>query len=434
MTPPTTLKKVLNTWHLWAMAVGLVISGEYFGWNYGWGVAGTVGFLLSTVIVTVMYIALVFSFTELTTAIPNAGGPFAYAHQALGSFGGLVAGYATLVEFLLSTPPIAIALGSYLHFLYPAIAVTPAAITCFVVFTAINCIGIKESAIFTLVVTLLAVVELLVFIGIVSPHFSFGNFMQHNMPFGIKGIFAGLPFAIWFFLGIEGVAMVAEEVKAPNTTIPRGYFTGIFTLLLLAVGVMLATGGVGNWQLLSNIDYPLPEAIGIVVGKGNSLTKLFAGIGLFGLMASFHSLITSSSRQLFALSRSSYLPKFLSHIHPRFQTPINALAVGAVIGIVAIMSGTTSQLIILSVLGAVVMYIISMIAVFVLRTKQPNLVRPFKVPFYPIMPFIALLLSVVCLVAIVYYNWQVSVLFFTLLLIIVLVYVALDKHRQVIED
>jgi ethanolamine permease len=430
MATTTTLKKVLNTWHLWAMAVGLVISGEYFGWNYGWGVAGTVGFLLSTLIVTIMYIAFVFSFTELTTSIPNAGGPFAYAHSAFGQLGGLVAGYATLVEFLFATPPIAMALGSYIHFLYPFIAVLPVAVGCFVVFTAINWIGIKESAIFTLIITVLAVVELLVFIGIVSPHFSMGNFLQNNMPFGIKGIFAGLPFAIWFFLGIEGVAMVAEEAKDPNRTIPRGYLTGIFTLLLLALGVMLATGGITNWQQLSAIDYPLPEAIGIVVGKDNSLTKFFAGIGLFGLMASFHSLITSSSRQIFALSRSQYLPKFLSNIHPRFQTPSNALLFGALIGIIAIFTGTTSQLIILSVLGAVVMYIISMVSVFVLRNNQPNLIRPFKVPFYPVMPIIALLLSIVCLVAIVYYNWQVSLLFFALLLIVVIIFYSIRQASK----
>jgi ethanolamine permease len=434
MATTTALKKVLNTWHLWAMAVGLVISGEYFGWNYGWGVAGTVGFLISTMVVTVMYIAFVFSFTELTTSIPNAGGPFAYAHSAFGPLGGLVAGYATLVEFLFATPPIAMALGSYIHFLYPSIAVLPVAVGCFIIFTAINWIGIKESAIFTLIITVLAVVELLVFIGIVSPHFSMGNFLQNNMSFGITGIFAGLPFAIWFFLGIEGVAMVAEEVTDPNRTIPRGYLTGIFTLLVLALGVMLATGGITNWQQLSAIDYPLPEAIGIVVGKDNSLTKFFAGIGLFGLMASFHSLITSSSRQIFALSRSQYLPKFLSNINPRFQTPSNALLVGALIGIIAIFTGSTSQLIILSVLGAVVMYIISMVSVFVLRSKQPNLVRPYKVPFYPFMPIIALLLSCVCLVAIVYYNWLVSLLFFALLLIIVIIYMALGKHRNLVYN
>jgi ethanolamine permease len=93
--PP--LKKVLTSIHVWALAVGLVISGEYFGWNYGWGVAGTVGFLIATLIITLLYITFIFSFTELTTAIPHAGGPFAYSFRAFGPWGGLIAGYATLI-------------------------------------------------------------------------------------------------------------------------------------------------------------------------------------------------------------------------------------------------------------------------------------------------------------------------------------------------
>ena len=88
----TALKKVLKPVHLWAIAVGLVISGEYFGWNYGWGVAGTMGFLIATLVVTVLYICFIFSFTELTTGIPHAGGPFAYAYKAFGPVGALVAG------------------------------------------------------------------------------------------------------------------------------------------------------------------------------------------------------------------------------------------------------------------------------------------------------------------------------------------------------
>jgi ethanolamine permease len=112
-----TLKRTLKPIHLWAIAVGLVISGEYFGWNYGWGVAGTIGFLIATLIVTIMYVTFIFSYNELTTAIPHAGGAFAYSYRAMGPFGGLIAGYATLVDFLLATPAIAFALGSYLHFL-----------------------------------------------------------------------------------------------------------------------------------------------------------------------------------------------------------------------------------------------------------------------------------------------------------------------------
>src|SRR5476649_592402 len=123
MTAAETLKRTLKPIHLWAIAVGLVISGEYFGWNLGWGVAGTIGLLIATLLVTVMYITFIFSYTELTTSIPHAGGAFAYAYRALGPFGGLVAGYATMIDFLFATPAIAFALGAYLHFLYPSVPV-----------------------------------------------------------------------------------------------------------------------------------------------------------------------------------------------------------------------------------------------------------------------------------------------------------------------
>ncbi|HEX8504765.1 MAG TPA: amino acid permease, partial [Hymenobacter sp.] len=140
-SPPAVLKKALTPLHLWAIAVGLVISGEYFGWNYGWAVAGPVGFLVATLLVTVLYVTFIFSFTELTTAIPQAGGPFAYAHRAFGPIGGFVAGYATLVEFLFAPPAIAFALGGYVHFLYPGVPVLYTALGCYVAFTLINLLG-----------------------------------------------------------------------------------------------------------------------------------------------------------------------------------------------------------------------------------------------------------------------------------------------------
>src|ERR1700710_3294548 len=138
------LKRVLKPVHLWAIAVGLVISGEYFGWNLGWGVSGTIGFLIATLVITIMYVTFIFSYTELTTSIPHAGGAFAYAYRAMGPFGALIAGYATLVDFLLASPAIAFALGSYLHFLYPAIPVLQSALFFNVVFILVNISGIKE--------------------------------------------------------------------------------------------------------------------------------------------------------------------------------------------------------------------------------------------------------------------------------------------------
>ncbi len=424
------LKKVLKPIHLWAIAVGLVISGEYFGWNYGWGVSGTIGFLIATLLVTVMYVTFIFSFTELTTSIPQAGGPFAYAHRAFGWWGGLIAGYATLVEFLIAPPAIAFALGSYTHFLYPSVTVLETAFACYVIFIGINMLGIKESALFSLVVTLLAVGELLLYVGIISPHFSYETFVTDPMPFGWQGVFAALPFAIWFYLAIEGVAMVAEEVEDPKRTISKGYILGILTLVVLALAVMIFTGGIAHWKLLSTIDYPLPAALGIVLGRDNSWTQLFASLGLFGLIASFHGTIIGYSRQIFALARSGYLPSFLGQVNSRFQTPHWALLTGGFIGCLALSLGTTDQVIILAALGAVVMYIISMAALFVLRKKEPDLDRPFIVPAYPYFPLIALILSVVCLIAIVWYNLLLSLWFFGGLVLLAVVFVLTGKHKN----
>src|SRR6187402_1129180 len=106
------LQKVLGPVQLWGIAVGLVISGEYFGWSYGWNTAGTLGFLAATALVATMYTTFIFSFTELSTAIPHAGGPFAYARRAFGPTGGFVAGFATLVEFVFAPPAIALAIGA----------------------------------------------------------------------------------------------------------------------------------------------------------------------------------------------------------------------------------------------------------------------------------------------------------------------------------
>lgn len=428
------LKKVLKPTHLWAIAVGLVISGEYFGWNYGWSKAGTIGFLIATVVITVLYVTFIFSFTELTTAVPHAGGPFAYAFRALGATGALCAGYATLIEFLFAAPAIAFALGSYVHFLYPPIPVMGTAVGSYVLFTGVNLLGIKESARFTLAVTVLAVLELLVYFSIIGPSFQAANFLNHGTTGGAWGIFAALPFAIWLYVCIEGVAMVAEETENVKKDIPLGYISGILTLMVLALAVMILTGGITDWRTLSNIDYPLPQSIAIVRGAANPLTKVFAGIGLFGLVASFHGIIISYSRQIFALSRSRYLPPILSRVHPRFQTPHLALAAGGLIGLVALRYFDTNNLVILSTLGAVVLYIVSMVSLFVLRKKEPGLERPFKAPFYPYFPAIALVLSVVAGLSIIWFYPFLSGLFFAGLGVLLIFFFLSGRHKQRVDD
>ena len=428
------LKRVLNPIHLWAIAVGLVISVEYFGWNLGWAVSGTIGLLIATLVITLMYITFIFSYTELTASIPHAGGAFAYAYRAMGPFGGLIAGYATLVDFLVATPAVAVSLGSYLHFLYPVIPITAAAMGFNVLFILLNMLGVKESATFSVFITILAVVELMLYLGIVSPHFKMVNYLTNPMPFGWAGVFAALPFAVWFYLAIEGVAMVAEEVENPKRNIPRGYISAIVTLVVLALGVMIITGGLTDWHKLSHLDYPLPEAIGIVLGKGNGLTKVFASIGLFGLIASLHGIILASSRQVFAMARSGYLPRMLSDINRRFKTPHWALVISGIVSSIFIYKFKTDQIIMLSVLGAVVMYIMSMLSLFILRKKEPRLNRPFLAPVYPVFPAIALVICVVCLFATIYFNPDMSLIFAGGLVIVLLIFIVMGKHKVALTE
>jgi ethanolamine permease len=405
------LKKVLGTWHVWGLAVGLVISGEYFGWNYGWREAGPWGFMITTLAVTLMYVCFMLSLTELAIRIPDAGGPFAYASQALGPVAGLIAGYATFVEFVFAPPAIALAIGSYIHFMVPAVDVRHFAGSIYVLFTLINLLGIRESAIFNLGVTILAVAELILFCFITLPHFEGSRFMMHQPEFSFPNLFAALPFAIWFYLGIEGVSMVTEEVRDPSRSIPRGGLTGIFTLVLLAIGVMLGTGGVGDWRSVANIDHPLPAAIASVLGAESIWTKVFAGIGIFGLIASFHSLIIGYSRQIFALSREGLLPPVLSRLSQRNRTPYAALILGSLIGMVCVYTGTTSHVITLSALGAVVVYILCMASLMGIR-KRATEGSSYSTPFYPLTPLLTMLMSGICLLAILWYNPMISLVFF----------------------
>jgi ethanolamine permease len=421
------LSKSLTGLHLWGIAVGLVISGEYFGWSYGWAAAGTLGFLVTTILIAAMYTTFIFSFTELTTAIPHAGGPFAYSYRAFGPTGGFVAGFATLIEFVFAPPAIALAIGAYLNVQYPALDPKMAALGAYVIFMALNIAGVSIAATFELFVTVLAIIELLVFMGVVTPGFTWANFAakgwsgeDHFTISSVGGILAAIPFAIWFFLAIEGAAMAAEETKDPSRTVPRAYICGILTLVVLAFGTMIFAGGVGDWNALSNINDPLPQAMKVVVGESSGWLHMLVWIGLFGLIASFHGIIMGYSRQIFALSRAGFLPPIFATVHPTRKTPHWAILAGGLVGIAAVFSDEwiqiggqplTANIVTMSVFGAIVMYIMSMAALFKLRSSEPNLDRPFRAPFYPVFPAISLALAVLALGTMIYFNFLVFGLF-----------------------
>ena len=421
-SPPSgELKRTLTPVMLWGLGVGYVISGMYFGWNLGLEQGGTLGLAIATFFIIIMYVTFTFSYAELACAIPKAGGAFDYASRALGKDIGFIAGMAQNIEFIFAPPAIAFAIGAYFNLFFPQIPIIAIAIFAYVVFTALNIYGVKAAAIFELAITIFAVGELLLFAGITIPHFNFKNLQHNALPHGWQGAFASIPFAIWFFLGIEGVANVAEEAIHPQRTILFGFGSAILTLVALCVLTFASSIGVAGWEAIVykaggvTSDSPLPLALGHVVGNGNFLYHLLITIGLFGLVASFHGIILAAGRSVFEFGRVKFAPAFIGKIHPKFQTPSNALLVNMAIGIFALITGKTSEIITISVFGALTLYIVSMIALLQLRQNEPTLVRSFKVPWYPVFPLTALLIAIISFIAMAIFNLKLAVIYLLLI-------------------
>ena len=429
------LKKTLSPLMLWGLGVGYVISGMYFGWNLGLAEGGTYGLAIATFFIIIMYVTFTFSYTELACAIPKAGGAFDYADRGLGRHLGFIAGMAQNIEFIFAPPAIAAAIGAYLNLIYPSIDVMVFAVSAYLVFTAINILGVRIAASFELVITVLAVIELLIFAGVTLPEFEFYNLQINPLPNGFEGAFAAIPFAIWFFLAIEGVANVAEEAINPQRSILIGFGSAIVTLTVLCLLTFSSAVGVAGWEAVvypegstEASDSPLPLAMAHVVHSGHFLYKLLVGIGLLGLVASFHGIILAAGRATFEFGRVGYAPKMMGKVQSKFKTPANALIVNMLIGIVALFTGKTGEIITIACFGALTLYVVSMISFFALRKKEPLMDRPFKVPMYPVFPALALVIAAFSLVAMTVYNLQLGLIYFGILMISYILFVSfVDK-------
>ncbi|MCF8300500.1 MAG: ethanolamine permease [Haliscomenobacter sp.] len=428
------LSRTLTPLMLWGLGVGYVISGMYFGWNLGLEKGGTLGLAIATFFIIILYITFTFSYAELASAIPKAGGGFDYTRRAFGDTWGFVAGMAQNIEFIFAPPAIAFAIGAYFNLFFPSVPIIVISIISYILFTALNIRGVKISALFELGITLFAVGELLLFAGITLPHFSSDAFFENSLPNGISGIFAALPFAIWFFLGLEGVANVAEETINPQRTIKVGFSSALITLIVLCLLVFAGAVGVGGWENIvyrtdgSTSDSPLPLALINIVGENNFLYHLLITVGLFGLIASFHGLILAAGRASYEFGKVRFAPPVFGKIHPTFHTPANALLLNMAIGILALLTGKTAEIITIAVFGALFLYFFSMISLIKLRMSEPELPRPFKVPFYPLFPYTALIITLVALIAMIVFNLVLFLLFFSIMLISVFIFLRLKKN------
>ena len=400
--PEVHLKKVLKPIHLWAIAVGLVISGQFYGFSYGYAAGGPVSFLLSFIPVSIFYFSFIFCYTELAASIPHAGGPSAYTRRAMGPFWGYFTGFSMFLAFLMAPCAISLAVGNVINFLFPSIPAMPATMVFLIGFILIATLGVKSSAVIELIVTILSLLGLLLFYFLAAPKFEMSYFVtEPALTNGWWGVCGAVTFAMWFYFAIEGAAMSAEEMENPRRDIPKAYIAALLTLGVTSLITLVLTGGVGDYEAIASVDFPLTQALSNALGPDSIWVTIMAWVGLIGLTASMIGCVLGYSRQCYAMARTGYLPKFLSDLNMKFKTPHWALIAPGVVAVAVALSGLTAVVITISVFSALSMYILATISLFILRKKEPDMERPYKVayPITPVISLVSVLFITFCVIA-----------------------------------
>jgi ethanolamine permease len=414
------LVRTAGFWGLWGIGVAAVISGDFSGWNFGIGEAGWGGLAIASVVIIVMYFGMLFSIGEMAAAMPHTGGAYSFARAAMGPWGGFVTGFAETIEYVFTTAVIVYFSSTY------ADAVTSELfglsmpgwvwwIILYAIFVGLNAIGAEVSFKFAIVVAVISIGILVLFgiLAIANGAVDFGKLLDipadaaaagssSFLPFGIVGILYALPFAIWFFLGIEELPLAAEESHDPSRDIPKAGIWGLITLVATGAIVFFLNPAVTGSEALGASDEPLLDGFRAFLPA--SWAAVLSGFALIGLLASLQGIMYAYARNMYSLSRAGYYPKPLSLTGVR-QTPYVALIAGAVIGFIALVvvnynEGAGDVVLNIAVWGAVLAYGLQMISFVLLRRKFPNARRPWVSPTGNAGAIVALVIAAITFVGV----------------------------------
>ncbi|HXY72218.1 MAG TPA: amino acid permease [Actinomycetota bacterium] len=419
------LRRHARMWSLWGLGVGAVISGEYYGWNFGLGTGGFGGLLVAGAFMAIMYYGLVYSIAEMSPALPHTGGAYSFARSAMGPWGGFLTGLAENMEYVITPAVVVGAMGLLWQQIivglfgigghFDKLGLVVGApwwnslpfwwLVFYVIFVGINIVGIEATMRFTVTITVLSIGVLLFFFlaAIFSGKLNFSLWTNLSssgklipggggpwMPFGISGIFKSLPFAIWFFLAIEEVPLAAEESMDPKRDVPRGAILAQHTLVTAAILTLIFNTALpGGAFLYSTSGFPLLDGFKAIFGSTGKTAYVLGILFMIGLVASFFTIIFAYGRNTYSLSRAGYFPSWLSKTHGQRKTPHVALIAGAAVGYaVAILVYVLQQkalgaqvvaaLLNMAVFAAVISYILQMTSFIMLRVKLPNIARPYR--------------------------------------------------------
>lgn len=411
----THLSKVLGPMHIWALGVGIVLVGQFMGWNFTIGKGGSLGSIIACWIIGVMYISLIMINTEMGSVIPEAGGQYAMAKYLLGPLAAFNIGLMLVFEYVMLEAADALVVGEILKNISPDIQALPYIILSVLLLTYINYRGVHATLNLNIVLTGIAFVTILVLL-FSTKFYSSGHSiinlagMTNGLPFGWIGILGALQFGCWFYLGIEGTALAAEECRSKGRALPVGAIIGLFTLIIGATITWFVSSGLVNASKLATSIYPLYDAA-IATKLPMVIDILFIGTVL-SCLASANGCIADASRAWYSMSKDTLIPKTFAAIHPKYKTPYRAILFLMPISLAFGFTGMLDQVITFSILSALLVYILTGYMMVKFRKMYPlgSIERGYVSPWHPLPAIIVLIVVGVTLFG-MYFGYWINMVF-----------------------
>ena len=397
------LKRSLGVYSAWSLVVGSVIGSGIFlvATDIAKSVANPWVAIGVWVVAAVLTLLGALCYAELGTAIPGAGGPYLYLKEAYGPMAGYLYGW-TLSWVIQpgSIAAVAVAFGKYFSRIVPMseAGVLISASLCIAGLTGINMVGVKRGAALMDFLSSLKVVALVVLagIGIFATGIMSPTALQETaVPFeGMSAFGVALIAAFWAFDGWNNVSFIAGEVKDPQRNLPLSLVGGIVSVALLYVLVTL-----GYFRVLSTAEIQSSQFVAADVVR-----KLFeaewavtamASIVVLSTLGCVNGMILAGARVAYAMAVDKTLPAVFGRVHPKYAVPTVSLIFQGLWSIALVWSGTYDQLFTYVISAAFVFYGMTGASLIILRKKAPKMARPYKVPFYPMLPAAYTLLSAV---------------------------------------
>lgn len=400
-----SLRKVLGPIHIWALGVGIVLIGEFTGWNFSMAKGGAWGALIACWFIGLLYTCVAMIDSEVTSTVAAAGGQYTQAKHIIGPLMAFNVGLYLVMAYTMLEASNAIVVGDLLKQLAgdmgaADLSTRPFIVLTIVLFAWLNYRGVYVTLNVNFFITALALISIFVLFFSVAP-FSPGKVLLHrdlltDLPYGWIGALGALQFGMWYYLGIEGTCQAAEEVRSAGRSIPLGTMSGMITLLIAASLTWYIAAGLMPWQYLGQAYTPLYDAAKLA-GGGGLQAIMFIGT-LFAALASANGCINDASRAWFSMGRDRYMPEWFGAVHPRYRTPYRAIVFLVPIAVVfALVFVTALDLVIgFSILSGLLSYTFMSVNMIRFRKLWPlgSISRGYVHPFHPVTAIVLLILCV----------------------------------------